>query len=73
MAGLVNKLVVGGNLHDKTGISLVALTDNVPAAAGAAPTKAEFDALVDAYNAAATQCNAMVAVLVANGVLLSSS
>ena len=73
MAGLVNKLVVGGNLHDKAGIALTPLTDDVAAAAGAAPTKAEFDALVDAYNAAATQCNAMVAVMVANGVLLPSS
>lgn len=35
-------------------------TDNVPAAAGDAPTKAEFDAQVTAYNEAAGKLNELI-------------
>lgn len=45
---------------------------NVAAAAGATPTKAEFDALVTAYNALATRMNALLAAVEGVGILKTS-
>lgn len=45
---------------------------SVAAAASAAPTKAEYDALVTAYNDLAKRVNALVAGLVASGALKTS-
>lgn len=45
---------------------------SVAAAAGTAPTKAEYDALVTAYNDLAKRVNALVAGLVASGALKTS-
>lgn len=45
---------------------------SVAAAAGAAPTKVEYDALVTAYNDLAKRVNALVAGLVAAGVVKTS-
>ena len=45
---------------------------SVAAATGAAPTKAEYDALVTAYNDLAKRVNALVAGLVAAGVVKTS-
>lgn len=45
---------------------------SVAAATGAAPTKAEYDALVGAYNDLAKRVNALVAGLVAAGVVKTS-
>ncbi len=47
-------------------------TTNVAAAAGANPTKAEYDALVTAHNALATSFNALVDKLESIDVLASS-
>lgn len=47
-------------------------TASVAAAAATAPTKAEYDALVTAYNDLAKRVNALVAGLVAAGVVKTS-
>lgn len=72
MAGLVNKLVVGGNLHAKDEVDLAGATADVAAVDGtdAAAAIVTANALVTAYNGLATKYNALVAILESNGVLL---
>lgn len=69
MAGEVNRLVVGGNIHDKSESIPAAHTDAADAA-GDPPTQVEFNALVDRYNALATSFNSLLDVLAENGVIL---
>ena len=73
MAGLVDKMVVGGSIHSKTEASLT-LTEDAPAEdISATYTEAEVQAIADALTEVQTNFNALVAILEANGILLPSA
>lgn len=60
---------LGGVKLQVFGTAIGNATTNVAAAAGDAPTKAEYDALKDAYNALASQFNRLISGLSTSGVI----